>query len=90
MTCRHCGIEIADKALICYRCGTATAEPSLRPRPAPRASTRRLPALIGLVVLLIAGLYMGRAATSGVPPAVGWILAALAAILLVWRLTIRR
>jgi hypothetical protein len=31
MTCRHCGTEIADKALICYRCGQATAEPRVKP-----------------------------------------------------------
>ena len=27
MICRKCGTEIAAKALICYRCGTATTEP---------------------------------------------------------------
>jgi hypothetical protein len=26
MLCRNCGTEIADKALICYKCGTATTE----------------------------------------------------------------
>ena len=26
MQCRHCGTPIADKALICYRCGMATIE----------------------------------------------------------------
>jgi hypothetical protein len=31
MTCRHCGTEIADKALICFRCGKATAEPRITP-----------------------------------------------------------
>jgi uncharacterized OB-fold protein len=30
MTCRKCGTEIADKAIICYKCGTATAEPVTR------------------------------------------------------------
>jgi hypothetical protein len=27
MTCRKCGTEIAAKAIICYKCGTATTEP---------------------------------------------------------------
>lgn len=27
MLCRQCGTEIADKAIICYKCGTATAVP---------------------------------------------------------------
>jgi hypothetical protein len=35
MKCRSCGTEIAANALICYRCGTATAEPRITP-PAAR------------------------------------------------------
>jgi len=31
MTCKNCGAEIADKALICYRCGTATTEAKYQP-----------------------------------------------------------
>jgi hypothetical protein len=31
MNCRACGTEIAANALICYRCGTATAEPRVPP-----------------------------------------------------------
>ncbi len=31
MTCRNCGTEIAEKALICYRCGKATADPRVKP-----------------------------------------------------------
>jgi hypothetical protein len=38
MVCRQCGTEIADKAIICYKCGTATAVPE--PRPASRAGGR--------------------------------------------------
>ncbi len=30
MICKHCGTEIAAKALICYRCGQATAEPRVK------------------------------------------------------------
>jgi hypothetical protein len=52
--CSHCQTEIADKALICYRCGRATREPRIRP-PAPEsifARRRRLrwPLLIGAVL----------------------------------------
>jgi hypothetical protein len=36
MQCRTCGTEIADKALICYKCGTATTEAKYQPRPAAR------------------------------------------------------
>lgn len=53
MICATCGTEIADKALICYRCGQATTAPRIKP-PAdgplfdrPRRS--RLP-LISMVI----------------------------------------
>jgi hypothetical protein len=49
MVCRSCGTEIADKALICYRCGTATAEAKFKP-PAARAGR----SMAGLVWILIA------------------------------------
>jgi hypothetical protein len=59
MICTHCGTEIADKALICFRCGKATTEPRVAP-PAegslfekPRRS--RLP-LVVVVVLIVAAL----------------------------------
>lgn len=26
MKCRSCGIEIADKAIVCFRCGTPTLD----------------------------------------------------------------
>jgi hypothetical protein len=42
MQCRNCGTEIADKALICYRCGAATSEAKFKPAPIRR--TRRMPA----------------------------------------------
>jgi hypothetical protein len=31
MTCKFCKTEIADNALICYRCGKATTEPRVKP-----------------------------------------------------------
>jgi hypothetical protein len=27
MLCRSCGTEIADKAIVCYRCGEGTSDP---------------------------------------------------------------
>jgi hypothetical protein len=39
MTCRECGTEIADKALICFRCGAAVTEAVHKP--APLTKTRR-------------------------------------------------
>jgi uncharacterized membrane protein YvbJ len=59
MTCAHCGTEIADKALICYRCGNATTEPRVKP-PAetslfegPRRSRQPMVVVVILLVLAI-------------------------------------
>jgi uncharacterized membrane protein YvbJ len=56
MVCKYCGTEIADKALICYRCGNATTEPRIKP-PAegplferPRRS--RIPVVIAVLIVL--------------------------------------
>lgn len=53
MTCRNCGIQIADKALVCYRCGTATTEPRIT-SPDPRATPRqgRWPVAIAVVAIV--------------------------------------
>jgi type VI protein secretion system component VasF len=58
MTCTHCQTEIADKALICFRCGRATSEPRVTPPPAGslfehRRRRRRLP-LVWEVLIVIA------------------------------------
>jgi hypothetical protein len=55
MICKHCGTEIADKALICYRCGQATAEPRVKPPAQGSIFVKRrrskLPWLLALLVL---------------------------------------
>src|SRR3954454_22834402 len=61
MQCRKCGAEIADKALICYRCGTATTEAKYQPvtTRGRRSSSRRLViAVIIIAVLALLGLYL--------------------------------
>ncbi len=51
MQCRQCGTEIADKALICYRCGTATTEAKFK---APARKGRSAPwAWIAVIVLTL-------------------------------------
>ncbi|MFO7303153.1 MAG: hypothetical protein DIU54_012125 [Acidobacteriota bacterium] len=50
MVCGNCGATIADKAIVCYRCGTPTAIPDV-PRRTPPPSPAR-PWLV--VVLLVA------------------------------------
>jgi hypothetical protein len=87
VTCTHCGTEISDKAIICFRCGQATADPAAATPPARRAAARPLwVAVIGLAALVLAGLYMARAAAGQVPPALSYAVAALAAIILIWRM----
>jgi uncharacterized membrane protein YvbJ len=56
MQCRQCGTEIADKALICYKCGTATTEAKYQPAPLPRAggSSSRTLLLVVLAIVIAA------------------------------------
>jgi uncharacterized membrane protein YvbJ len=87
MQCRQCGTEIADKAIVCYRCGAATTDPV---RKAAAIAPRRRPLLsaVAIVVLLLAALYMGQASRSAANPelpqlAAGLALGAAIAVLLV-------
>ena len=55
MVCRQCGTEIAAKAIICYKCGTATAVPtpagqSHRPAAGGASGSSAGRWLLGLVV----------------------------------------
>lgn len=91
MQCRNCGTEIADKALICYRCGTATTEPRVKPPASRRGGPpSRAPLVLGLAVLLVAALLMWQVVTDQVPPEVGYILSAVGGLAIVWHLLQRR
>ena len=94
MICRNCGTEIADKAIVCYRCGTSTTDPVRRPVVVRPRRGRALP-LVALVLLALLGLYLGQAGHTILPPGKGYGLAAAAAIavaiiLLVVRIVRRR
>jgi hypothetical protein len=89
MICTNCGTEIADKALICYRCGQATTEPRIKPPAPARGRRSNLASAIALVVLAIAGVLMGQA-QDDVPQYAGYVLAALVAIALALRYLSRR
>jgi hypothetical protein len=59
MICRQCGTEIAAKALICFRCGTATTEARHRPPPARKRGRPTLMLLaIAMVALILLALYV--------------------------------
>jgi uncharacterized membrane protein YvbJ len=100
MTCRHCGAEIADKALICYRCGTATTEPVFKPSSRPRrvSSPGSLILVVsvvalGLVIILafsIVALYSGRVPTGQSPRFLSAIAVSVAVVVIVLRAYLRR
>jgi hypothetical protein len=64
MICAHCGTDIADKALICYRCGNPTTEPRIKPPSEgslferPRRSRLPLVIIIVLIILAIVAAWM--------------------------------
>jgi hypothetical protein len=83
MTCTQCGTEIADRALVCYRCGRATSESPARPVRAATPSNR-IPVVAALLVLALGAVYMSQAAAGEAPRVVSWSVAGLAAVVLVW------
>ena len=88
MLCRQCGTEIADKALICYRCGAATSDPVVKP-PARRRAQPRGPVILALIVLVAAALVMGQTVSPGVPREAGYAIVALGVVALAWQLVAR-
>jgi hypothetical protein len=92
--CRQCGTEIADKAIVCYRCGTATTDSIRRPAAIRR---RRSPLLstVVLVLLVLAALFLGEAGRIAPRYQASWdtpvaaALLAVAVVLLVVRIVRR-
>jgi hypothetical protein len=75
VTCKYCQTEIADKALICYRCGRSTTEPRVTP-PAQGSifEPKRRPwlpiaAAVVVVVLVVAAIvwYLSSGAPHATP-----------------------
>jgi hypothetical protein len=93
MICRQCGTEIADKAIICFRCGAGTTDPVRKAVPVRRKRSPLL-SLVVLVLLLLLGLYLGYAGRPMQDPdalTIGTAVLLFAAIvLLLLRVTRRR
>jgi MYXO-CTERM domain-containing protein len=92
MKCRSCGTEIAEKAIVCFRCGTPTDVPAAPTR--PRAQPAR-PMSVGLwILLVIAALgvwLLPPALTEGASAQyAGWAALLLAAAGAAWLLRRRR
>ena len=67
MQCRNCGTEIADKAIVCYRCGTATTDPVRRAVPVKPRRTPLVPVVVLMVLVAIAS-YLGQASRTAASP----------------------
>jgi uncharacterized membrane protein YvbJ len=70
LNCRFCGTEIADKAIICYRCGRSTTDPKVAPPPPQSLFKRRrsktpwvIAAIVLIVLALIAWFLFGSGST---------------------------
>jgi len=84
MLCRACGTEIADKAIVCYRCGAVTASP----RQAVAAGPRRgrpaaLRAAAAIAVLVAAGVLLVPRVPAGAPRLLAFAGLALVTLLVV-------
>jgi hypothetical protein len=92
MVCRKCGTEIADRALICFKCGTATQEAKFKPAdvPAGGGTSGQLLSLVALVVLVALALFLGRLTAAPVSGSLGGAIAAAVLVLIAIRLARRR
>lgn len=92
MQCRNCGAQIADKALICYKCGTATTEAKYQPAVLPRTSSRSglVATVIALALIVVLFVVMGRVATGETSQYVRYAAVAVAVVIVALRAYARR
>ena len=91
MQCRQCGAEIADKALICYRCGAPTTEAKHKPAPLPRGSRGGLVAtVVAIALLAAAGFFLVRMQGAESSRVVTWIAVGVAVVVVGLRAYARR
>ena len=83
MKCRNCGTEIAEKALICYRCGTATNEPRITP-PVPPSERGVVPMVAALLLIIVAAVIGLPQVLEGDALIGGWVAAAVVAAATAW------
>ena len=71
MHCRTCGTEIADKALICYRCGTATTDAKFKPAAIRQKRSSRQMVIVAAIVIAVLVLLAFFLLHSGSPSMIG-------------------
>ena len=93
MLCKHCGTEIADKAIVCYRCGAGTTDPVRQPVPLKRRGSPLL-SFVTVLLLLLMALYMGQASRTAADPTrlqtLAGVLVGVAIMILILRVLRRR
>jgi hypothetical protein len=92
MKCRQCGTEIADKAIVCYRCGAATTDPVRKAVPIKPRSSPLVPAAITLLLVALA-VYLAYVARTAANPELPNLAAGLAlggAVAVLLRTILRR
>jgi hypothetical protein len=92
MNCRQCGTEIADKAIICYKCGAATTDPVHQPPSSarPRSRAGLIVTFAALVLLAMVAVVLARTSPNGTPPAVTYVVAGVAIVIVALRAYARR
>ncbi len=80
MVCGTCGSTIADKAIVCYRCGAATAIPAALPKSLPPV-TRPWPIIAVMAALAAAFAYLASVEETGTARQIGFGLVALVTLL---------
>jgi uncharacterized membrane protein YvbJ len=96
MICKHCGTEIADKALICYKCGNATTEPRIKPPAGESVLAHRrrrgspLPVAIAIIVLILIAAFTVPLAPEGPPRIAAWVAVVAATLIVIAWLRPRR
>jgi hypothetical protein len=58
MKCRECGTDIADKALICFRCGASVEEPVTKPYVAKKTSRPVIVYVVFAILVIVAFIMM--------------------------------
>jgi hypothetical protein len=92
MLCRQCGTDIADKALICYKCGAATTDPKVQPPSsvASRSRARFIVTFVALILLAGIAVFLSRSSPTGTPQWVTWVVAGVAIVIVALRAYARR